>query len=97
MTDGLLDVVNNPAVRHGIGILAKTRPEIGLALNVVVALMQQWSTQSQISAAIIVLDKRAAAHIKRLATVKMSEVERDEIEIRLHEVLSILMDMENGS
>jgi hypothetical protein len=89
----LNDVLSNPALQAGIGIFTKTRPEIGLALQVVSSLLNGWHEQSQINAAITVIDARAAEHVKRLATQKLSSTEQNEIEIRLHELLSILMKL----
>lgn len=89
----LNDVLSSPALQAGIGLLSKTRPEIGLALQIAVSLLQGWQEQSEMNAAIAEIDARAAFHVKRLATEKLSLVEQGEIEIRLHELLTVLIKL----
>ena len=89
----LNDVLTNPIFKTGLGLLAKTQPEIGFALELASTLLQGWHDQAQINATIIAIDVRAAEHIKRLATEKLHSFERSEIEIRLHELLTILIKL----
>jgi hypothetical protein len=89
----LNDVLSNPALQAGIGILTKTRPEIGLALRLVSSLLSGWNEQHELNAAIKVIDDMAAEHVKRLATQKLHPIEQNEIEIRLHELLTVLVKL----
>jgi hypothetical protein len=89
----LSTALSNPAVQAGLGLLTTARPDIGLALQVVTTLLQGWKEKSQINVAIKAIDARAAEHVNRLATQKLHPVERSEIEIRLHELLTVLIKM----
>lgn len=91
----LLQTLNNPAVQQGLGLLTVTRPELGLAIQLVTALLNGWKQQSEINVAIKALDMRAAQHIKALVDPnnKMHALERTELEIRLHELLTVLIKL----
>jgi len=89
MTDTLNDVLNNPAIKTGLGLLVASRPELGLALQLAMSLLNGWHEQAQIKA----IDARAAEHLKRLTTHTISDLERSEIEIRLHELLTVLIKL----
>jgi len=93
MTDTLNDVLNNPAIKTGLELLMASRPELGLALSVATTLLNGWNEQAQTNTAIKTIDVRAAEHIKRLATQKLRPTEQNEIEIRLHELLTILIKL----
>lgn len=93
MNDTLNDILSNPAYQAGIGLLTKTHPHIGLALQFASLLLQQRHEEHEIKAAIAVIDKQAAMHVRRLATEKLHSVEQSEIEIRLHELLVVLVKL----
>ena len=93
MTDTLDSVLHNPAFQTGIGILVKTRPEIGLALQLITSLVQGWHEQSELNVAIIAIDGMAAEHVKRLMLPNIHPLERAEIEVRLHELLTVLIKL----
>lgn len=97
MTDVLSSinsVLQDPAVQAGIGILGKFKPEIGLAIELVAAIARDWQTNSEINAAIKILDERIAEHIRALTTSKMTDEEQFELEIRLHELLAVIMKLQ---
>lgn len=87
-------VLQDPAVRAGIGIIGKFKPEIGLALELVAAIARDWQTHSEIHAAIKILDERIANYVRILTTTKMSDEEQLELEIRLHELLAVIMQLQ---
>lgn len=89
----LNDALSNPAVKAGLGLLTASRPELGLALQLATSLLQGWHEQAEINAAIAAIDARAAEHVKRLATAKLSPIEQQEIEVRLHELLTVLIKL----
>lgn len=97
MNDGLLHnidaVLRNSTTQTAIAIISRTRPEIGLAIQLLSSLASGWSTEADINEAIALIDKRAAEHIQKLASDKLHVVEREELEIRLHELLTILVKL----
>lgn len=93
MKSDLLDVLGNPALQEGLLILTRARPEIGLALQVVSSLIRGWSEKAELNAAVVAINSRAAEHVKRLALGGLSSFERTEVEVRLHELLSVLIKL----
>lgn len=89
----LNDVLTSPAIKAGLGVLTVTRPEIGLALQLAVSLLNGWHQEAQVNVAIATIDSMAAEHVKRLALTTLNPVERNEIEIRLHELLTVLIKL----
>jgi hypothetical protein len=89
----LNDTLSSPAVKAGLGLLTASRPELAIALQLATSLLNGWHEQSQINAAITAIDARAAEHVKRLATQKLSLVEQNEVEVRLHELLTVLIKL----
>lgn len=87
MTDTLSnvqDVLSNPVIRQGLKIVA---PEIAIALEIVQGLFGKKKPQA--SDVLKIIDARLADLIRQLATTK-SRLLRNELEIRIHELLGIL-------
>jgi len=93
MSESLSNVLQNPAFQTGLGLIMKANPALDLALQAVSLLAQGWQTQSEINEAIRFIDNIAAEHVKRLLNQDIHPKERSEIEIRLHEDLTILMKL----
>jgi hypothetical protein len=87
-------VLQDPAVQAGIGVLGKFKPEIGLALELVTVIAREWQTSNEINAAIRIIDNMIADHIRVLATTKMSDEAQFELEVRLHELLTIVLKIQ---
>jgi len=87
----LRSVLANPALSTGINLLTTARPEIGLALQVVSMLLDGWREQENINAAVVAIDALAAEHVKKLLRGGLHPAEQREIEIRLHELLTVLI------
>lgn len=93
MSDTLLNVLENPALQAGLSIVTTANPVLGLSLKLVRSLLEGWATQSDLNEAIKIIDGMCAEHIKRLALVQLNPIERNEIEIRLHELLTVLVKL----
>jgi len=89
--DNLLAILENPIVQDSVMVLTKTRPEIGIVLQLAIAILKSIDEHHQMNVAIQAVDKMATEHIKQLIASDLSPTYRSEIEIRLHEVLTVLV------
>lgn len=89
----LLNILESPVAQVGIGILVKSNPEIGLALDLFKMLAQGWQMKHDIDVASQAIDSMAAEHMRRLLSKDITPFERSEVEIRLHELLTVLIKL----
>lgn len=89
----LLDALNNPVLQTGISVLTKSNPAIGLALDLFRSIAQEFKWRSDISIAVKAIDSRAAQHVQRLVNKDISAFERAELEVRLHEDLTLMLQL----
>lgn len=80
----LAELLNNPLVKT----LILTRPELSVTFLAIEALI--FDRTKTFASAISVIDDMAADLLKRLLDKKLHPLERDEIEIRLHELLKVM-------
>lgn len=87
----LKQTLANPAIQSGLGILTTARPDIGIALQIVATIADGLHDNPIIK----IIETKIANHITRLASDKnLHELERREIETRLHELLSIVVQVQ---
>jgi hypothetical protein len=86
-------VLQNPVTQAGINVLAKSNPLLWGTLQLVIDLSHGWKTESDINEAVKIIDQRAAYYIHKLATETLHVEEQHEIEIRLHELLGIIVKL----
>lgn len=87
MTDTLSNVqqvLSNPVLRQGLKIVA---PEVSIALEIIDSLFIE--SPPLASDVLKIIDLRLADLLKQLAT-KQSDLLRNELEIRIHELLGVL-------
>lgn len=89
----ILNILESPVLQTGVSILTKSNPEIGLLLDLFKTIFQGWQIKHDISVAVQAIDRRAAEHMKRLMVTTISPFERSELEIRLHELLTMLVKL----
>lgn len=82
--NALNKVLCDPTLQIGLRALAPTNPALWSVVYLVAA---TFSSEDKIVA---VIDEQAAGHVKSLASGTLSNFERQETEIRLHELLTIL-------
>jgi len=83
----LKNILSDPAI---ITLLSRTNPEIGIAIQLVSSLLNTLHKDKDVNEAIKLIDARAAIHVKRLITEDLGRFERTEIEVRLHELLTLV-------
>ena len=89
--DEVAKILGNPAVRAGLKVVA---PEIGLGLDLAVTIVNGLfgsRRKPKVEKLVAVMDKQLAGYLKELTTTK-SKLRQQELEIRIHTLLGIILE-----
>lgn len=89
--DEVAKILSSPAVRAGLKVVA---PEIGLGVDLAITIVKGLfgsGRKPKAESLVAVLDKQLAGLLKELATTK-SKLRQQELEIRIHALLGIILE-----